>query len=574
MQKLILALLMVVIFFSYTFAQDLKGFETLGNLSEIKKTPQLESPVPSIPLEHPVDDQQYIVGPGDILRIIIGNRLESTYNVKITPEGTLVIPTIGEINLSGMVLADAKKHILEKIKTKYLDDDVTITLSEIRSFKVTVSGSVVFPGLVIVNAMDRVSDAIFLSGGFIEEEGSLQETVPENKSTVRNPATERAKTDKVEESKSETEERPKTASKRNIIVKRRDGSMLRADFLKYQLCGDLETNPYLVDGDVIIVPTKVEKVGEIGIFGAVKTPDTFEFVPGDCVGGILDMAHGFTIDADSSRIELVRFVDNKSKTENIFLTLDTEENKQKTLNFLLNPDDRLFIQHIPQYHRKRLVEIKGEVLYPNNYPLSEEVKTLTDVIKQAGGFTPRASLNNAYVIRRSLKNVEDPELERLMYVEVRDMTQLEREYYKIKSTERTGKIAVDFIALFENNDKSQDVLLKDDDLIVIPAKGLTVNVTGQVVNPGLFQHKSGEKLNFYITEAGGYNWNARKNKVRIIKAKTGEWMKPRSTIIEQGDTIFVPENPEINWWVVARDFVTVAAQIATIYLVYERATEK
>ncbi len=574
MQKLILALLMVVMSYSYTFAQDLKSFETLGNLAEIKKTPQLESTVPSIPLEHPVDDRQYIVGPGDILKIIIGNRLESTYNVKITPEGTLIIPTIGEIDLSGMVLADAKKKIHEKIKTKYLDDDITITLSEIRSFKVTVSGSVVFPGLVIVNAMDRVSDAIFLSGGFIEEDETIPENVPENKSAVRKPVPEKAKTDKAAESISETEESPQIASKRNIIVKRRDGSILGADFLKYQLCGDLETNPYLVDGDVIIVPTKVEKVGEIGIFGAVRTPDTFEFVPGDCVGGILEMAHGFTIDADSGRIELVRFVDNKSKTENILLTLDTEENKQKTLNFLLKPDDRLFVQHIPQYHRKRLVEIKGEVLFPNKYPLSEEAKTLSDVIKLAGGFTPRASLNNAYVIRRSLKNLEDPEYNRLMDIEVMQMTEMEREYYKTKSRERAGKVAVNFTELFENHKQNEDIILKDNDFIFIPAKEMTVNVTGQVVTPGLFQHVAGENMSYYIKEAGGYNWNARKNKVRVIKAKTGEWMKPRSTKIEEGDTIFVPENPEINWWKVSKDVIAAAAQFATIYLVIERAANK
>jgi len=570
MRKTILALLMTSILINFAFAQDFKSLEALGGLEKIKKAPQIESPVASTPLEHPVDDQQYIVGPGDFLKIIIGNRLESTYNVKITPEGTLIIPTIGEINLSGMLLADAKKNILEKIKTKYLDDDVIITLSEIRSFKVTVSGAVMNPGLVIVNAMDRVSDAIFLSGGFIEVEQPTGQTTQGLKNTGKQSKTEM--TQSVSTINEEETKVKKVPSKRNIIVKRRDGSQLKVDYLKYQLIGDLKANPFLEDGDVIIVTTKQEKVGEVGIFGAVKSPYTFEFIPGDRIGEILKMAHGFTIDADSSQIELVRFVNDKSKTESIYLYLDTPEKRENTLNFLLKPDDRLFIQHIPQYHRKRLIEIQGEVLYPNKYSLGEDVNRLSEVIERAGGFTERASLNDAYVIRRSHENKEDPEFERLLDIEVIQMTEMEREYFKIKSRERTGKLAVDFIALFENNEKKHDILLKDKDLIVVPTKQLTVNVTGQVVNPGLFQHVKGKNLKYYLKEAGGFNWNARKSKVRIIKAKTGEWMKSKSTTIEVGDTIFVPENPERNWWMITRDAVVMLAQVATIYLVFERAT--
>jgi len=86
-------------------------------------------------------------------------------------------------------------------------------------------------------------------------------------------------------------------------------------------------------------------------------------------------------------------------------------------------------------------------------------------------------------------------------------------------------MGVDFVALFENKDKEQDVMLRDRDLIVVPAQEQTVKLTGQVVNPGLYIYKPGMTLKHYLDEAGGYNWNVRKSKVRIIKSKTGEWMK-------------------------------------------------
>ena len=156
---------------------------------------------------------------------------------------------------------------------------------------------------------------------------------------------------------------------------------------------------------------------------------------------------------------------------------------------------------------------------------------------------------------------------------VADMTTIEREYFKSKSRERQGVAAVDFLQLFEKKDKSVDILLQDKDLIVIPAKEFIVNVSGQIIKPGLITYSPNKDTKYYIEKAGGYNFNAMKSEVRVIKASTGEWLKPdNKTIIEMGDTIFVPEKPERDNWRIFRDIVAVAAQVATIYLVFDRYT--
>jgi len=134
-------------------------------------------------------------------------------------------------------------------------------------------------------------------------------------------------------------------------------------------------------------------------------------------------------------------------------------------------------------------------------------------------------------------------------------------------------MGVDFVALFEKGDKSQDVILRDHDLIHIPAQEMTVKVTGQVLNPGLYPYKPNMNVKHYLTEAGGFNWNARKSRVRLIRSQTGEWAKPDDdTAVEIGDTIFIPEKPERDYWQLSRDLIAVAAQLATIFLVIYTTT--
>jgi len=482
------------------------------------------------------------------------------------------IPAVGSVVVADISLTNAKKRIEEKIRSKYVTDEIEVALAKLRSFRVTVSGAVYNPGLVEVNAMDRVSDAIKLTGGFVTPiavQSQRKQTV------IETPF--RSETSVLtSEVKENVSLEIKTASKRNITVKRKDGTILHADIMKYELTGDLDSNPTLLDGDVIIIPTEQEKVGRVWISGAVRTPDKFEFAPGDRLRDLLEMAHGFTIDADSSKIELVRFENGTNTIRKIILNLpsDNPAERSRVLDFQLQPDDRVYVRFRPDFHEKQEVEIRGEVRYPGFYAIGNGPTRLSEVIEQAGGFTPNASLRNAYVVRQAAEDVRDPEFERLKEMNVADMTEMEREYFKVKSRERVGGMGVDFVALFQRGDKTQDVILRDDDLIVVPAKEMTVNVTGQVINPGLLPYEPNKPLKYYIKEAGGYNWNARKSKIRVIKGKTGEWMKPDdNTIIEVGDTIFVPEKPERDWWLLARDFITVAAQLATIYLVVERATQ-
>jgi protein involved in polysaccharide export with SLBB domain len=547
------------------YSQDMtKAARNLFDLESTLRKSDLQ-PLPDTPvLDRPVEAHAYLLGPGDVLSVVIISTTEFHYQVAVDVEGQAIIPNLGGIPVSGLSLADAREKIVQAIRTRYLGKEIYVGLQKLRTFRVAVTGAVEKPGLVTVNAVQRVSDAIFQAGGLKKKLSVMSQT---QEVQVETPSRSEYSV-QTSQTRADALLNQAEASMRNIQI-RRGQATIRADLIKFQLTGDVDANPYVTNGDVIFVPTRENDVAQISIRGAVKADADYEYAPGDRVCDLLKMAHGFTADADTTFMEVVRFTDVGSTAKTIRLDLNDRTNYK----FPLLPDDRLYVRSLPKFHEESNIEIVGEVKYPGNYAIGLKETHLTELIGKAGGFTSEASLKNAYIVRRADEDLRDPEFERLKKMNVAEMTQSEREYFKIKSRERIGGMGVDFVALFEGKDKTQDVLLRDRDLIVIPAQEQTIKITGQVVNPGLYIYKPGRTLSYYLKEAGGYNWNARTGKVRVIKSKTGEWMKPNdNSIIEVGDTIFIPEKPERDWWLIAKDLITVAAQMATIYLVVDRST--
>src|SRR5204862_436133 len=146
------------------------------------------------------------------------------------------------------------------------------------------------------------------------------------------------------------------------------------------------------------------------------------------------------------------------------------------------------------------------------------------------------------------------------------MSDDEYSYFKAKSRQHTGAVVVDFVRLFDENDMSENIVLRKSDVIVIPEKKDYIIMLGQLVNPGKVIYDSTLSVNDYIKLAGGFGWRAENNDVRVIKAKTGEWIEADEVEqLEPGDTIWVPEEPPSpEFWVVFTDVLTILAQLAAI----------
>jgi protein involved in polysaccharide export with SLBB domain len=208
----------------------------------------------------------------------------------------------------------------------------------------------------------------------------------------------------------------------------------------------------------------------------------------------------------------------------------------------------------------------GEVKYPGSYAVTPNETKLSDVVRMAGGFTDRANLEESQFIRLA-SMARDIEYVRLGKMQVADMSDEEYDYFKNISRTGQGELSIDFVKLFKGNDLSYDTLLQDGDQITIPAKREFVHVMGAVQQPGYMKIEPGTDYTYYIQKAGGYNWNAKSSKIRIIKAQTGQRFRATKRVaIEGGDTINIPEKRPADLWRSTMETMQVLANVATVII--------
>lgn len=233
---------------------------------------------------------------------------------------------------------------------------------------------------------------------------------------------------------------------------------------------------------------------------------------------------------------------------------------------MLNSGDHVVVREIPDYLRDNTVTILGLVAYPGVYQIIDEKTKLSEIVRQSGGFLPNASLIDASLYRKSRTIEFDPEWERLKLMQTKDMNEDEYDYFKSKSRERSGKVVVDFISIFQNQNRDDDVVLRRGDFISIPEKKNYVTLIGQVVNPGKVTYNPHYSIQDYINSSGGFAWRALDSDVRLVRSNTGEWIDEDDvTEILPGDIIWVPEDPPPpKFWDVFTTSLTVLGQVATV----------
>ena len=506
-----------------------------------------------------LDPDLYKIVPGDEITVYLWGELDKPYVLSVTPEGNLIIPMVGELKVGDMSLSEAKKKINDFIVTKYKDIDVTVELTMFNQFKILISGAVRYPGMYPAFGLDRVSDIIEKAGGLILEQykGYEGEITPEER-----PGEELAVRRGVLLS---------SASTQRTIALRRKNETIPVDLIRYKKLGDLEANPYVNLGDQIHV---LPKASDVWVSGEVYVSGFYEFKEGDTVADLIAFADGLRSKARTDEAELVSFnPDGRTWTKTLINLDEALNHNPGDGKYKLKPFDRLYVRRRPEWKINRGVEIRGMVLYPGWYPIVRDETTLTEVIKMAGGMTEDAYLEEATLIRQAVTTSADPEYERLLQILVADMSNEEYEYFKVRGRERLGKFAIDFVKLFRDNDLSEDIVVRTNDLINIPQLDQTINILGEVEYPGLMKFDREKSWLDYIEEAGGLTWKAQRRKIQIIKGATGQRFKPKNVAeLEPGDAIWIPEKEEVNMWEWFQDFALVLANVATVIIVVQTIT--
>jgi polysaccharide export outer membrane protein len=497
-----------------------------SNLTQQLQQQQSIQNIKTAVLDGPINPAEYIVGPGDIYSVNVWISPPVSFQLPVTPEGSIIIPTVGEVHVAGLHLDEAKKKVVADVRKKYIAGDISFILMTPRVFAVTVKGVVKQEGTVYVQATERVNAAITLANA---HENQTQKNMLIEEKTKSLPNNLIVKPDSV-------------GSQRRIVIRHKDGTTSTADLEKYFVQQDPHLNPLLQDGDVVIVPKRNLDKDFIGVYGAVNKEGTYEFVQGDCLISMLKIARGLTELADSSHVEITRS-DSAGDHINTFTVNLSSIVAGESPDILLQSGDRIVVREKPELRRDYKVFVEGEVMYPGYYPITRDSTTLTEIIQRAGGFKEGASLELARLYRkvRTFRNVPGEKLEMLRGISMQE----DSTYYQLENNIRTdGEIVVaDFVSLFAKDDKSKDVYLQDGDHIIIPQEKKTVYVFGEVVHPGHIAFEKNRGYQYYVEKAGGLTDDALSGDIKIIKANDRQWLSPSETTIEEGDYVWIPKEP-------------------------------
>ncbi len=309
------------------FNNELLTFESSNNI-----------PIPS----------DYVLGAGDYVIIDIWGASQNMIESEISPEGKIIVESVGPLHLAGKTVQEADKYVNDVLGKIYADSNISLSVGTTRSIVVQVMGEVVTPGSYSMSALSTAFNALYAAGG-ISDFGTL----------------------------------------RSINVFRNGKNIAVIDVYDYIFNGNTEGNVRLQDNDVISVGA-YESI--VNIQGKVKRPMLYEMRGNESLSSLVKYSGGFTGDAYNEKLRVVR----KSGREYSLFTVD----KKNMGSFTMCDGDSIYVDSvIPRF--SNLVEIKGAVFFPGQYQLCEDINSIKELIDVAGGVREDAFLNRAVLHHRN-----------------------------------------------------------------------------------------------------------------------------------------------------------------------------
>ena len=210
--------------------------------------PTSQTPLADIPVP---DD--YIVGPGDELRVQMYGKENASYKLKVNRDGSVEFPKLGPINVAGQSFEQVSAMLQQRISEQFIGVESAISMGSLRTIQVFVMGDAYRPGAYNVNALTTVTQALQIAGG-IDTVGSL----------------------------------------RKVQVKRGGAVIQNVDLYKMLIWGNTAQDIRLRAGDTIFIPAKGS---EVTIDGLVKRPGIYELSGPAGLGNVLEVAGGLKAEA-------------------------------------------------------------------------------------------------------------------------------------------------------------------------------------------------------------------------------------------------------------------------------------
>lgn len=394
--------------------------------------------------------QNYRLGPGDAVFIDVYGASQKTIESTVSPDGYVTIEDYGPVQVSGLTVSQANAKLRSTLGSRYSSSQIKLTVGETRSIMVNVMGEVKAPGTYTLSAFATVFHALYMAGG-TNDLGTL----------------------------------------RNIKVYRNNRLVSVVDIYDYMLNGKLTGNVRLADNDVIVVGPYDCLVN---ITGKVKRPMWYEMKKNESIGSVLKYAGGFTGDAYTKSVRVIR------KTGKEYSVYNVDEFDMSS--FHISDEDSISVDSIlPRF--SNMVEIKGAVFRPGMYQVGDDINSVRTLIEHAEGLKEEAFTARAVMHRMK----KDRTLE-VVPVDVEGIL--------------SGKVA--------------DVPMQPNDVLFIPTKQemmeeRTITIHGEVNYPGIYKYASNETLEDFVLQAGGLKNSASTVKVDVARRVTNPKALTNDSII-------------------------------------------
>ena len=281
--------------------------------------------------------QNYVVGPGDNVKVDIFGASQKSEVYTVSPDGDITIDGYGPVNISGLTISQANARLRSTLGSRYSSSSIKMSLGQTRTITVNVMGEVKTPGTFTLSAFASVFHALYMAGG-ISEIGTL----------------------------------------RNIKVYRGGKLVTVVDVYDYILNGKLKGNVRLADNDVIVVGPYDSMVS---IMGKVKRPMYYEMKKNESISSLLKYSGGYESDAYTKNIRVVR---KNGVKRSVYIV-----NEFDMTSFKIADGDEVSVDSILDRY-ENMVEIKGAVFRPGMYQLGGGLTTVRGLLEQCDGVTEDA----------------------------------------------------------------------------------------------------------------------------------------------------------------------------------------
>jgi len=457
-----------------------------------------------MPINEPNMDASYVLDFGDAITLQLVGQQQSIDELQIQRDGSINLPNLGKVQLSGLSLEEASKLIKAKIESAYIGVDAFITLSNVRDIQILVTGNAEQPGVYTVNGNTSFLQAIAIAGG------------PSNFGSLR-----------------------------EFVLKRNDKTISKIDLYDVIIKGDISTNERLRSGDVIHI-SPLNKL--VNITGAVKRPDNYELLKDETFDDLLFFANGIKNNIDSKNIQHISFKDG--------VALESPTTLNQLSSIVPESGDSLYLGE----YVYRTVIIEGAVVNPGSYKI-EEGATLSSLIKRAGGYLESAFPEGGIYINQESKRIANLYKDKLIQDISKniaskitspsvagnaDQSILSIVTNEIKNQEVSGRVVVEFDLRKIALNKNIDTTLQDGDSIFIPRKTNNIHVLGEVRNPATISYFQNMTISEAINSSGGYNEFADTKNIIVvdpdgsIKFINNRWGMTSSNALQAGSVVYIP----------------------------------